>query len=323
MARLANWAALAVLAISTPAQAGSLSGTYVGTGPDIAVLLQLVEAGDGQLTGRYEQVKLVSGPKIDRFNASVKGNVDGNTIVFEMKPTEILSGTFVVSGTVTSNALRLTGGGYGTTLNLNLSRASEEAFNSQVAALASQESQVNAARALATDAQALEVILQKMATFNWRAADDLKKIPPVEERFQMQTKAMEAALAKQRSFFPADGNVAVRSQINGAIYRAGGESTQLHVELQSAHADFETRSVALLNEANALNKKCQSQISIDEKSKPVQTWNSICAQLPSAASNFRNQATQMLTSFAHAETTWQKEERKQQIIMKSSDVAAR
>jgi hypothetical protein len=323
MGRLCNWAFVLLLTAATPVGASSLSGTYVGTGPDIAVLLQLVDSGGGQLTGRYEQVKLSSlEPKINRFDAAVKGNVDGETIVIEVKPAELLSRTFIMSGAVASATLRLTGGGNGSTFSLNLLRSSEEAFNSQVAALANQVSQINAARALASDSKELEAISQRMAAFNLRASNELKKIPPFEERFQMQTKAMESALAKQRSLFPAD-SVAVRTQINGAIYRAGGESFQLHGALQSTRADFEARSVAILNQANALEKKCQSPISIDEKSEPARTWKSICAQLPSIASNFRTQATQMLTSFVHAETTWQEEDRKQQAIMKSSDVAAR
>jgi hypothetical protein len=215
------------------------------------------------------------------------------------------------------------GGGYGTTLNLNLSRASEEVFNSQVAALANQVSQINAARALASDSKELEAISQRMESFNLRAENELKKIPPFEDRFQLQTRAMEAALTKQRSFIPGDGNVAVRSQINGAIYRAGGESFQLHAALQSAHAEFDTKSIAMLNEVNRIEKKCQSPISIDETTDLARTWKSRCTQLPSTAINFRNHATQMLKSFAHAEAVWQDEDHKQKTIMKSSDVAAR
>jgi len=109
MQKVWNWALVLLLAGAAPAKAASLSGTYVGTGPDIAVLLQLVDAGGGQLTGRYEQVKLSSSePRLNRLDAGVKGNVDGDTIVFEMKPTEPLSGTLIISGTVAASALRLT-----------------------------------------------------------------------------------------------------------------------------------------------------------------------------------------------------------------------
>jgi hypothetical protein len=324
MGQVLNWAVAVLLAGLAPAYAGSLSGTYVGTGPDIAVLLQLVDTGGGQVTGRYEQVKVSSSePKLNRIDAAIKGNVDGDTIVFEMKPTELLSSTSIISGTVASSVLRLTGGGNGTTFNLNLVRSSEDAFNSQVATLSDQLSKINVTRTATADSKELEAISQRMGAFNLRAESELKKIPPFEDRFQLQTKAMESALTRQRSFIPGDGSVAVRSQINGAIYRAGGESTQLHAALQSARAEFEARSVAILNEVNTLEKKCQSPISIDENSELGRTWKSGCAQLPSIATNFRIQATQMLKSFAHAETVWQVEDRKQQAIMKTSDVAAR
>jgi len=206
---------------------------------------------------------------------------------------------------------------------LNLLRASEDTFDSQVATLANQVSQINVTRTVTVDSKELEAISQRMGVFNIRAESESKKISPFEDRFQLQTKAMESALTKQRSFIPGGGSVAIRSQLNGAIYRAGGESTQLHAALQSAHAEFEARSIAILNEVNALEKKCQSPISIEENSDLVRTWKSRCAQLPSVAANFRIQATQMLKSFAHAETVWQDEDRKQQTIMKSSDVAAR
>jgi hypothetical protein len=324
MRKVWNWALVLLLAGAVPAKAASLSGTYVGTGPDIAVLLQLVDTGGGQLTGRYEQVKLSSSePKLNRFDAGIKGNVDGDTIVFEMKPTELLSGTSIISGTLASSALRLTGGGNGQTFNLNLVRSSEDAFNSHVATLANQVSQISATRTVTTDSKELEAISQRMEAFNLRAESELKKIKPIEDRLQLQTKAMESALTKQRSFMPGDGSVAVRSQINGAIYRAGGESFQFHAALQSAHAEFESKSVGMLNEVNALEKKCQSSISVDENSDLARTWKSRCAQLSPIATNFRNQAMQILKSFAHAERIWQDEDRKQQTIMKSSDVAAR
>src|ERR1700733_6327474 len=104
MRMVSNWAIVLILAAATPAEAASLSGTYVGTGPDIAVLLQLVDASGGQLTGRYEQVKLSpSEPRLNRFDAGAKGNVDGNTIVFEMKPSDPVTATFIISGTVASS----------------------------------------------------------------------------------------------------------------------------------------------------------------------------------------------------------------------------
>jgi hypothetical protein len=317
------WALVLLSTAVAPVQASSLSGTYVGTGPDIAVLLQLVDSG-GELTGRYEQVKLSSSePRLNRLDASIKGNIDGDTLVFEMKPTEPLSATFIVSGTVASSTLRLTGGGNGSTINLNLVRSSEDVFNSQVATLANQASQISAMRTVATNSKELEAISERMEAFNLRAEGELKKIKPFEDRFQLQTKAMESALLKQRSFMPGDNSVAIRSQINGAIYRAGGEAFQLHAELRSTHAEFESRSIAILNEVIALQTKCQSQVSTEENSDLIRTWKSRCGQLSPIATKFRDHATQMLKTFAHAESVWREEDRKQQTIMKSSDVAAR
>jgi hypothetical protein len=193
MWKILNWL-LALLVVATAhATAGSLSGTYVGTGPDIAVLLQLVDAG-GELTGRYEQVKLSSTePGLSRFDAGVRGNADGDTIVFEMGPTERLSGSFVISGTVASSGLRLTGGGNGQTFDLLLWRSSEEAFNSQVAALTKQASQANAERTATVDSKAVKAVLEGMQAFNLRADSELRKLPSFEDRFRLYTKGIPPA----------------------------------------------------------------------------------------------------------------------------------
>jgi hypothetical protein len=121
--------------------------------------------------------------------------------------------------------------------------------------LTHRESEITATRAIAADSKQLGEIAQRMTAFNSRADAEIAKIHPFEEHFQMQTRAMQSALAKEQSVFPPEATVALRSQINGAIYRAGGESFQLHRSLQSAHGDFETKGSAILNDANTLNKK--------------------------------------------------------------------
>lgn len=324
MGQFRNWVvAAAFVALATPSHAGSLSGTYVGTGPDMAVILQLVDTGSGQLTGRYEQVRLITGPKIERFNAAVKGNVDGETIVLGLKPPELPSGGLIVSGTVAPNVLHLTGGGYGTTLTLNLSKASEEDFNSKVAALTHQEGQINTTRTIAADSKQLSDILQGMKKLNVNADADIAKLKPVEDKLRFQTQTMQAALVREQSAYPREATVALRSRLNGAIYGANGESFQFHDKLQSAHTEVANKVAAFLKAADALAKKCQSPITIDTNSDTARSWTASCSELPSITSSFKPQASRLLTSFAHLEAVWQEEEQKQREIMKLSDVAAR
>jgi hypothetical protein len=218
----------------------------------------------------------------------------------------------------------LTGGGYGTTLNLVLSRASEDVFNSQVAAFSYQVSKIYAVRTLASDVKNLEAISQRMTAFNSRAASELKKLPPLEERFRSQTQAMTTALAKQRSIIPTDRSAAIRGQIGVAINQAGVEFNQAHVEYQSSRTAFESTRAGLLKQADALYQKCQSPNGlIDKNSESAKTWGSSCVKLPSVVSEFKTQTSQMLSAFAHADAVWEDESRKQQTIIKSSDVASR
>lgn len=324
MIRFARWAAVVAIAVSAPAQAASISGTYVGKGPDMAVLLQLVETSDGQLTGRYQQVRLLPGPKIDQFNATVKGSVGGETVVLEVKPTELLAGTIVMSGTIASSGLRLTGGGNGITVDLPLSKASEVEFKNQVAAFNSQISQITAARSLESDTKQLETVLKRMTAFSSRTDVELKKFPPIKERFQAQTRAMSTALTKQQSILQIDRTAVDRGQFNIAINQANVEFDQLRLSLQTARSDFEGKSGQLLQEAVSLHKKCQSPSDERESVTPsMEAWKSLCRQLPSVGKNFSLQLKRLIEAFGQAEAVWQEESRKQTLIVKSSDTASR
>ncbi len=323
MIRFVKWAVAIVIAGSVPAQAASISGTYVGKGPDMAVLLQLVETSDGQLTGRYQQVRLLAGPKIDQFNATVKGSVGGETVVLEVKPTELLAGTIIMSGTIASSGLRLTGGGNGITVDLPLSKASEAEFRNQVAAFSSQIFQITAARSLESDIKQLEAVLKRMTVFSSHVDTELKKFPPIRERFQAQTRAMSNALAKQQFAFQIGRTLVSRGQINVAINQANVEFEQMHVSLQTARADFESKSGQLLQEAVAFHKKCQDPSRLEKVAPSAEAWKSLCLKLPSVGRDFAPQLKRMVDAFGQTEAAWQEESRKQALIVKSSDSASR
>lgn len=87
-----------LLLVSSPVRSETLSGTYVGSGNNLAIIVELVDAGSTQIAGRYEHITLTSDGKLERINATVKGTSDGSGVVLEIKPVEMLSGSFVVSG---------------------------------------------------------------------------------------------------------------------------------------------------------------------------------------------------------------------------------
>jgi hypothetical protein len=121
--------------LSSSAYAGSISGTYVGTGLDRVGMLQLVETATGQFVGHYEETALVAGPKLESVNMAVRGNFDGSKIVLGMARPGETDNLLLFSGSLTAGVVTLTGGSGNSSATLKLSASSVEAFNSQAAAL--------------------------------------------------------------------------------------------------------------------------------------------------------------------------------------------
>jgi hypothetical protein len=130
-----SWIVCGALAAAMPACAEGISGTYVGKGANGAFLVQIVQTSDGHLTGRYAQVLLQGGSKLEEMNASITGASDGHTVALMIKPTEVLAGSLSLSGTLEGPLLHITGGGYGNTLTLDLMKSDEADFRAQVANL--------------------------------------------------------------------------------------------------------------------------------------------------------------------------------------------
>ena len=238
----------------------SISGTYVGTGPDTAIMLQLVESGSGQLTGHYEEVALITGPKLNVVNATVTGNVDGRTVVLNVTPTEPMSARFVFSGMLSNGVLNLSGGGADRSIGLRLSVSSTDVFNSQAAALSKKFELMQAAQDIEASKKRLEAIVARMSAFNERADQDIKSLPASEGRLKQLTQRMAGALARQQSIIPSDNAAVIRGQLGVAINQAGVESSQFHLELQSRQAEFQKTSTGLLADGGDLLKKCHTTV---------------------------------------------------------------
>jgi hypothetical protein len=62
-----------VAVLAAPVYGEGISGTYVGKGVNLAVLVQIVESPDRHLTGRYEQIALQPDGKLNEMNAVLTG----------------------------------------------------------------------------------------------------------------------------------------------------------------------------------------------------------------------------------------------------------
>lgn len=315
------WLLAVFLGISCPAKAASISGTYVGTGADIAVQLQLVEATGGQLSGRYEQRKMVGGNRLERLNASVTGTSDGQTIVLQVRPTEVLAGTYVLSGTVSGSALRLEGGGYGQAFHLNLTKGSEEDFKTQVANLSASVNRILATANLEAELAKSEKTLDAMSNFSKNPKPEPSMFVPYEQRYRSITQQMQAALGRQRSI-PRFIQTPQRGQIDTAINQASIQTDQIHDGVKSKEKEFQKGTIDALRTIEPLAGRCKD-INAQGNIAPstLEKLKTQCGRFKPIAKQFIEDAKKIADSYAKAEAVWRQERQKQDAIVRSADMA--
>lgn len=155
-----------------------------------------------------------------------------------IKATELPVGGIVASGTVEGSQLHLSGGDSGAKVDLNLARADEATYRTQVAALTGQAHAINEARALADQLAHLNDLTKKMIAGSADAETQLAKFPPIEQRYRTITQMMSAALVRQQSIHGDVQASVARGQIAVAINQASIDAEQLYISLQSADRDI-------------------------------------------------------------------------------------
>ena len=194
MRMVIHFVILLVIGGITPALA-DMSGTYVGKGPALAVMVQIVETGGGNFTGRYEQIELKPDGQIEDTNANILGARNGETVVATIKIADFFATGVPVSGTYRGGALHLTGG---TGFIVNLTSGEEADFRAQVAALTAQGQQIIDARTRQQVAEKeakleadrlsnLQNLTGRLIAFNTMADQMLPKFGPVEQQWRAIT----------------------------------------------------------------------------------------------------------------------------------------
>jgi hypothetical protein len=316
--RRSNWWAVCGLIVTTwSAHAEGISGTYVGKGPNNAVLLQLVETG-GQLTGRYEYVVLGPGGKIERRNAAVTGASDARTVVVTIRPTELLSGGITASGTIEGTTLHLTGGGYGINISLYLLKSDELDFDTQVAKLAEQAQQIIDQEAAQREVKARADIVKRAENFTTRMAassaimdSELTKFSTIEQQYRAFTEWMRNALARQHSIYGSWQADVARTQISVSIIQAAVQANQFHLSNENAQRDFESKINSLLTELIDLDKKCKLN-SADS------VLSAACANFIKSREPFIQRVSTIRQAFTKIEAVWREERPKQERIEQAS-----
>jgi hypothetical protein len=311
-----------VVVLSSPAGA-TISGTYVGSGPDIAVLMQLVETNGGQLSGRYEQQKVIIGNKIEQLNASVSGTSDGQTVVLQIRPTEVLASAYVLSGTISGSVLQISGGGYGQTFHLNLAKGTEEDFKAHAAGLSASVNRAVATQNLEADLANAEHMLEAMSKFSANPEPGPAAFVPYEQRYRALTQGMRAALGRQQSI-PRFIQTPARGQIGVAINQAAIETIQIHDEVKAKQAELQQKVTAAVDKVAPIAKRCgdpNAQANI--ASQTIEKLKLLCTRIQPIAKQFGADIKQINNSFERTEAVWREEQQKQETIIRSADIAAR
>jgi hypothetical protein len=315
-----------MLMMAWPVDAEVISGTYVGKNPTSAFLIQIVQTSDGRLTGRYAQITLQADGRLQETNASITGASDGHTVALTIQSTVPQSASLSLSGTVDSSLLHISGGGYSGTLNLNLSKADEAEYRAQVADLTRQAEQINAQHAMESAKHSLETALThveslttQMATFSAQLPEALAKFPPLNQRYRAITEAMRVGLARQQSIYGNDQASVARGQLDVAINQAGVEAHQLHISVQSAYTDFNTKSSASLRLVAEMQKTCQTANTTIDDASLLGRWNAACLKLTTTIPDFQMHVGVLRDAFNQTERVWQEERTRQELLIRSAD----
>ncbi len=299
------------LAITTPAFAGGISGTYVGTGTNLVDMLQLVQTDDKHLSGRYEEFIVKSDGKTVDNSLTFTGAVDGQVIVGNLKGSGFLASDIPVSGEIRDGKLHLTGG---TSLKLNMVKSGEGEFQSRVALLTKESSGIQQAITEKAQQAAMRDLTARLLTFSDKVSTHLARVPSIEESFKSITAEMKTMLAREQSILGDGQRSVARAQISGAIYQKNNAATQIHVGLHSEAEDFARQANALEADSVKATQVCRSHPSQAE-------WVSPCAALTDAAQKFRERANDQKQAYEHLGTVWRDESASQESIKAASDRA--
>jgi hypothetical protein len=281
-------------------------------------MVQIVETGGGNFTGRYEQVALQADGKIEDTNATIAGARNGETVVATIKTADFFAASLPVSGTYRGGVLHLTGG---TGLVLNLSGADEADFRAEVTALTAQGQQIidTRTRQQAAEKQTkleadrlsrLQKLTGRMIAFNTKADGVLPKFAPVEQQWHTITEKMRGGLARQQSVYGGGQAAVARGQITVALNQAAIEANQIHIAAQTSYQTFDFNSGQLAREAAETSGWCQGTV--------PDSLNAVCPRFLEVQTTFAKHVSALRAAFAELESVWKAERSDQEAIIQVS-----
>ena len=336
--RLLQVGILGLMAWTGIAFASGLSGTYVAETAISAFLVQIVETGNGQLTGRYEQFVLNSDGKTEDMSAPLTGAVNGQTVVVTIKPSGFFGGEIAASGEIRGDKLFLSAGAGKGNLNVTLHRSDESEFRAKVVALTAHGDQITGdnARRQFTQKKSEQMnkiygqtraIEQKLEAFVQAANNRVPKFDEAERRYRSYTSRMQAGLDREKSMVGGWQARTAKGQMSVAISQVAVEAAVYHTNIQVAagqvaHTINEIQGDVADAEMNCNGADIQVAFAIPSLKADAATTKTECDRFLGMLPDFRAASTGQAEAFNRIEAVWMQEKAKQDQLSQEATNAA-
>lgn len=293
----------------------SVTGTYVGKSGDSVVLLDLVQADGGQVTGRLEGISLKPDGRLSNDTSSVSGLTDGKSVSLAVKPIALLPATVQITGKLEGRHLNVSAGG---AFSADLVRSDVASFHGEAAKLRKRSSAMLAARAAVEAEQATQLaaeqaagrraaLLQTIAALvlrvdqmNARLGSVAVKSATIEAGYARTTEQMAALLERERSL-RGDARSFQRSQVSFAIQQGASSTERSHSEVQLSQSELGRSLKQLATEVGAALSSCRD-LAPEVTEPPLQAACADLGNKAKAMGNLAEQGDQNLRSLEHSAT---------------------
>jgi hypothetical protein len=306
----------------------TVTGTYVGKSGDGVVLLDLVQADGGQVTGRLEGISLKPDGSISDDASAVSGLTDGKSVSLAARPISLLPVTVQITGKLEGGHLNVSAGD---TFSSDLVRSDVATFHDEAAKLRKRSSTILAARAAAAAEQAAQVAAQQAAQqaaagraallqtitalvprvdqMNARLGSIATKGATIEAAYTKTTEQMVALLERERAL-TGDARSYQRGQVSYAIQQNASAADRAHSQVQSSQIELGGSLTQLGTEADAALASCRG-VSPETTEPPLQA---ACADFGTKVKTMIDLAKQGGQNLRSLESTYVREAQRQRQI---------
>ena len=318
--RAGRWVVLGiapVLAWASAARAEpDVSGSYVGVSEAAAIMIQLVETPDGQVSGHYEALNFAAGGQLVDRTATLDGAAHAGVLVVRIRVSDGRS-PISASGSVSGGALHIAAGTAPGDLNLTLRLGDEAAFNATAAALHQQAAQLASAQAeqrrVQEQVKSASDFLAAAGAFavkQERYADEAGRFasayPDISRRYAAFTQAMQAGLNRERSIVGNGQANLERGQVAMTIRQAAMEAKLFHSQVIARHND----------DGMKLNQLAQQSADTRQRCGPPNAEVSTCVSLAASTNRLSSRTRDLQVAFDASEGVWREQGAAQEAIVR-------